>query len=263
MTRTLGPAMTLWSRELTRFVRQRRRAVSTLLQPVIFWLFFGFGFEDSFSVKGTGEAGPLGALEYFFPGMVVMMVLFAAIFSTIAVIRDRNEGFLQTVLVAPVSRQGIVLGKIAGGATLALLQGVLLLCLAPLAGVPFTLGGFALAVGVLVVLSFALTGVGLFVAWPMDSIQAYHAIMMLVLMPMWLLSGAIFPVPGGVLGWVMRANPLTYGVSAFRWALYGQGNLGQEPCSWSVALAVTLAFAALAFVGCLWAVGARSRKLSR
>jgi ABC-2 type transport system permease protein len=161
-------------------------------------------------------------LEYFYPGIIVLVMLFTAIFATIAVVEDRREGFLQGVLVAPVSRASIVLGQAFGSTTLALLQGVLLLLLAPVAGVSLSLGSVVTVVVVLFWLAFSLTNLGLIIAWRMQSTQGFHAIMNLLLIPLWLLSGAFFPVAGVPvwLAWVMRINPLTYGMAALRRCLY-------------------------------------------
>ena len=150
------------------------------------------------------------------------MLLFTAIFATIAIVEDRREGFLQGVLVAPVTRTSIVLGQALGSTTLALLQGVLFLLLAPLAGVHLSLLSLLLAVVVLFCIAFGMTNLGLIIAWRMRSTQGFHAIMNLLLMPLWLLSGAFFPVAGVPLWlvWVMHCNPLTYGMAALRRSLY-------------------------------------------
>jgi ABC-2 type transport system permease protein len=154
--------------------------------------------------------------------MIVLVLLFTAIFSTISVIEDRKAGFLQGVLVAPVSRASIVLGQALGGATLALLQGLLFLLLAPVAGVPLSFTAILAVIAVMALVAFALTSVGLTIAWRMDSVQGFHAVMNLLLMPLWFLSGAFFPAAGlpSWLAWLMRLNPLTYGMAALRNCFY-------------------------------------------
>jgi ABC-2 type transport system permease protein len=264
MTRTLLPALTLWRREMVRFLRQRNRVVAAIAQPALFWALFGAGFAGSFrqgADAGGSAARPTEFLEYFFPGTVVLIVLFTAIFSTISIIEDRQAGFLQSVLVAPVSRAGIVLGKVAGGSSLALLQAAAFLCLAPLAGIHLTVASVAAAFGALALVAFSLTSLGVVVAWPMNSTQGFHAIMMLVLMPMWLLSGAFFPLSGGPawFGWLMRANPLTYGVALLRHALYEGAPTAAGLPSLPLSFGVTLAFAAAAFAVALFLVGRRTR----
>jgi ABC-2 type transport system permease protein len=139
-----------------------------------------------------------------------------------SVIEDRKEGFLLSVLVAPVSRSAIVLGKVLGGTTLSTIQGLIFLVFAPLVGVHMGLTDFALIVVTIFLVSFALTALGFAIAWPMDSTQAFHAIINLFLIPLWLLSGALFPIAGASV-WLrvlMRINPLTYGVEALRQLLY-------------------------------------------
>ncbi len=217
---------TLWRRELQRFLRQPSRVFGAVSMPLILWVLIGTGLSSSFKLPGAPD--DLTYLEYFFPGTVVLLVLFAAIFSTFSLIEDRHEGFLQGVLVAPVSRFSIVVGKVFGGATLAWIQGILILILAPLADIPLSPTSALAALGVLGLLAVALTGMGFAFAWKIDSTQGYHAVMNVVLIPMWFLSGAFFPLTGSPvwLEWAMRVNPLTYGTAAFRRALYGDRFVG-------------------------------------
>jgi ABC-2 type transport system permease protein len=226
----LRPALSLCHREQIRFLRQRNRVVSALITPIVFWLFVGLGMGHSFSTPGQSASG--GYIEYFFPGTILMIILFTAIFSTISIIEDRREGFLQSVLVAPVSRMSIVLGKVLGGSTLAFGQAVIFLLLAPLIGVHLSLVGLLGSLLMIAILSFLLTALGFCIAWRMTSTQGFHAIMMLFLMPMWFLSGALFPPSGaaGVVRIVMLANPLTYGLDGLRQAIYwGSFNTATGP----------------------------------
>jgi ABC-2 type transport system permease protein len=243
------PVMTLWQREVVRFLRQRSRVMSALSTPLVFWLLLGSGFRASFRPPGAPEG--TGYLEYLYPGIIVLVLLFTAIFSTISIIEDRKAGFLQGVLVAPVSRASIVMGQALGGATLALIQGALFLLLAPIAGIPLSLTAIVGVIFVMALVAFALTSVGLTIAWRMESIQGFHAIMNLILMPVWFLSGAFFPAAGLPfwLGWLMRLNPLTYGMAALRGCFY-IGNptaVGSLP-SILPSLIVTAAFAGGAFL---------------
>ena len=179
---TWMPAVTtLWWREITRFRRQRSRVVGALGQPVIFWLLLGGGLSASFRPVGT----PAGTdyLEYFYPGIMVLVMLFSTIFATIVVVEDRRQGFLQGVLVAPVARSSIVLGQALGCTTLALLQGIFLLLLAPVAGIVLTLWSVLAIIAVLFCLAFGLTNLGLIFAWRLQSTQGFHAIMNLILIP--------------------------------------------------------------------------------
>jgi ABC-2 type transport system permease protein len=230
----LLPAFTLWWREVVRFYRQRARVVGVIVSPILFWVVIGSGFGTSF---GSGQAaGQQRSLNYLYPGMLVMIVLFTAIFTMMSVIEDRNEGFLLSVLVAPVPRAAIVLGKVLGGTTLAAAQGLVCLVFAPLVGVQMTIASFALIVLTVFLVSFALTALGFAIAWPMDSTQAFHAIINLFLIPMWLLSGALFPISGAStwIRWLMYVNPLTYGVEALRTLMYPQA-----PSSFSFAFSLT------------------------
>jgi ABC-2 type transport system permease protein len=161
------------------------------------------------------------------------------------------------VLVAPVTRAAVVLGQALGGTTLAVVQGALLLVLAPFAGLGLGAGAVLALIGVMTIVAFGLTSLGLVIAWRMESTQGFHAIMNLVLIPMWLLSGAFFPGTGlpGPLLWAMRLDPLTYGVAALR-ACFAPGTPGLPPLGPS--LAVSAAFGALAW-GVAVAIARRTR----
>jgi len=216
----LLPAFTLWWREIVRFYRQRTRVIGVIASPLVFWLVIGSGFGTSF--RSGESAGQQHYLDYFYPGALIMIVLFTSIFTMMSVIEDRKEGFLLSVLVAPVSRSAIVLGKVLGGTTLATVQGLIFLALGPFLGIHLSFTHFLLVVLTVFLVSFALTALGFAIAWPMDSTQAFHAIINLFLIPLWLLSGALFPLAGAS-GWIrvlMRINPLTYGVEALRSLLY-------------------------------------------
>jgi ABC-2 type transport system permease protein len=215
----LLPAFTLWWREVVRFYRQRSRVVGVIASPVLFWLVIGSGFGKSFS---TGGGTSQHYLDYFYPGALIMIVLFTSIFTMMSVIEDRKEGFLLSVMVAPVSRSAIVLGKVMGGTTLATIQGLIFLVFAPFVGIHLGVVVFLMAALIVFLVSFALTALGFAIAWPMDSTQAFHAIINLFLIPLWLLSGALFPLSSAStwLRMLMEVNPLTYGVEALRSVLY-------------------------------------------
>jgi ABC-2 type transport system permease protein len=234
-------AYSLWHRELVRFWRQPSRLAGAFAMPLIFWLLIGTGLSSSFRLPG-GSA-EVDYLEYFFPGTVALLVLFGAIFSTFSVIDDRNEGFLQGVLVAPVGRGVIVMGKVLGGATLAWIQGMIVLCLAPLAGIPLTPATVLSAAGILALLAVAMTSLGFAFAWRIDSTQGFHAVMNVILLPMWFLSGAFFPVAEAPawLEWIMRLNPLTYGIAALRQVLYyGSKGFGESLPSLTTCLVILI-----------------------
>jgi ABC-2 type transport system permease protein len=245
----LLPALSLCRRELVRFVRQKDRLLGSLATPIVFWVLLGAGMSKSFHFEGL----PRGAtyLQYFFPGTVLAILLFTAIFSTISIIEDRREGFLQSVLVAPVPRMAIVLGKVLGGTILAFIQGLVFLAIAPLVGMPLTIPGFLAACIVILIVSFALTALGFCIAWRMTSSQGFHAIMNLFLMPLWFLSGAMFPPQNawGGLRWLMRLNPLSYGMAGLWRAIYWNNRAAVAVVpGWGWILGVSLAFAGVMFL---------------
>ncbi len=256
------PAISLWRREVVRFLKQRNRIISALATPLVFWLLIGNGLGSSFQLPDTPQS--MSYLEYFFPGTVVLIMLFTAIFSTISIIEDRREGFLQSVLVAPVSPGAIVLGKFLGGATLAALQGALFLALAPFAGLHVPWSSWPILVGVFFLVGFGLTGLGFLVAWPMTSTQGFHAIMNIFLMPLWMLSGALFPAPpdrGSWVYWVVQANPVTYAVSAVRRVLYtGDPEVVNLP-PLGLSVAVSAIFAVVVY-GLCWRMVASRHKVT-
>jgi ABC-2 type transport system permease protein len=251
---------TLAQRELVRFFRQKNRVFGALGQPIIFWLLFGAGLR-------TAQVGS-DRLDFvhFFPGTLVMILLFTAIFATISIIEDRREGFLQGVLVAPVPRWAMVMGKILGGAAIAMLQGIVFLLLGRLTTalgwspiIETSVWGVLAALALMFVISIALTALGFLIAWRMDSTQGFHAIMSVFLLPMWLLSGAFFPMDaGGVLGWIIRANPLTYGVAGLRHYLQNVDAAAAHLPSLPVCWLVSLAFAGITFTAAWSIAGTRS-----
>lgn len=248
----LLPAISLCQRELVRFLRQRNRIIGALATPIVFWLLIGAGMGHSFQAGGTGggNAGGHGYMEYFFPGTVVMILLFTAIFSTISIIEDRREGFLQSVLVAPISPMVIVLGKVLGGTVLAFGQGIIFLALAPLVGYRFTIEGVSLALLMMLIMSFSLTALGFCIAWRMSSTQGFHAIMNLFLMPMWFLSGALFPASGvafAPLKWAIMLNPLSYGLTGLRYGMQWGSGAGAPYGGMGLCLGVSAGFAGIMF----------------
>jgi ABC-2 type transport system permease protein len=219
------PAATLWQRELVRFWRQKSRVLGVVASPLVFWLLMGYGSND---------------LARFYAGALVLTVMFSAIFSTISIIEDRREGFLLSMLVSPAPRTSMVLGKIMGAATLAWLQGLIFLAFAPLAGVRVGLERVIFTAVAIFLVSFTLTGLGFVIAWKMDSTSGFHAIMNLLLVPMWMVSGSLFPMATaqGVIRAIMWANPLTYSISLLN-GLLGLPNATPGPL---VSAAVTVAF---------------------
>jgi len=239
----LATVAVLWRRDLVRFFRQPSRLAGALGQPVIFWLVIGAGMSGTFRMAGGAGTG---YLAFFYPGVVLMVVLFASIFTTVSVIEDRHRGFLQTVLAGPGSRGALVLGKTLGSASVALTQAALFLILAPAAGFPYLSVSWPLLLAALALAAIGLAALGFAVAWGIDNVQGYHAIQMTALVPLWVVSGAMFPLPADRPGFaaVMRWNPLSYAVSAARRALAGPAAPGALPGSAARDLAVCAAFAA-------------------
>ncbi len=253
------PAYSLWRRELVRFYRQKARVVGVIASPLLFWLLLGSGFSNTFHSTGASSVMSSHYLSYFFPGSIILIVLFTAIFSMMSLIQDRNEGFLLSVLAAPIRRSAIVLGKVMGGATLAAIQGWIFLLFSPLAGVHVGPLDILYSMLIIALASFAITALGFVIAWPMDSTQAFHAVINLILLPLWLLSGALFPASGAS-GWlrtVMLLNPLTYGVDALRNGLFP---LEVTTFSPEINLIVTLGFCAVVFAGSWAVVNRRTNK---
>jgi ABC-2 type transport system permease protein len=212
-------AAALCQREWVRFVRQPNRVFGAIGQPLVFWILFGAGLGPSFRLPG-GDHATISYREYFFPGTLVLILLFTAIFATISIIEDRREGFLQSVLVAPLPRWSMVLGKILGGTLIAVTQACVFLVLGLTLGLPLTPLTLAAVVAWMFLVGLALTALGFVIAWRLDSTQGFHAVMSVLLLPMWLLSGAFFPADTGWLAWIIRLNPLTYGVAGLRRLLY-------------------------------------------
>lgn len=215
----IAPILTLARREFVRFVRQPHRVAGSLGQPVLFWLFLGSGFTPSFQGPGLSD---MTYLEYFYPGVLMMMMLFTSVFSVITVIEDRDQGFLQGVVVAPVPRLAIVLGKVLGSAGIALFQSFLLLLAAPFLGLPLTVSGSALVIGSMILCSLGFTTLGFAFGWGMRSTSGFHAFMMIFLMPLWILSGAMFPL-NDLPGWldlITTLNPVTHAMTLLRAGFY-------------------------------------------
>ncbi len=250
---TSAPALpvitTLAWRELARFFRQRNRVIGAFVQPILFWLLFSEGLGDT-----TGYAR-------FFPGTLAMIVLFTAIFATISIIEDRNEGFLQGVLVAPIPRWAMVMGKVIGGSAIALIQAVVFLVLGwiTVGDVQPSLMGAVAAVVLSACLAMALTGLGFLIAWRMDSTQGFHAIMSVFLLPMWFLSTAFFPQDAeGIVGTIVRLNPLSFAVAGLRHYLQPEDVIPGLP-SHALCWGVTILFAAVMLTACWMVAGTRSK----
>jgi ABC-2 type transport system permease protein len=208
-------------RELLRFISQRSRMFSSLAMPLLFLVIFGAGFNR---MIGTMTPG-VDFIQFMYPGIIAMTVLMNSVMSGLSVVWDREFGFLKEILVAPLGRSGIVLGKAIGGAAVAIMQGIVMLVLAPILGVSLSLLMVIKLIPILMVISVSLSGLGILVASRMRSQQGFQIIVQIIIMPLIFLSGVFFPV-NNVPGWlelVSKINPLTYGVDAIRQLFLGEG----------------------------------------
>jgi ABC-2 type transport system permease protein len=227
------PVAALWQRELIRFWREKARVLGFVGSPLVFWLIIGAGFGD---------------MAFFFPGALTLTVMFSAVFSTMSLIEDRREGFLLSMLVSPAPRSSMVIGKTLGSATLAWMQGLIFMAFGTLTGVRLPWLTLIEAVGVVFLISVTFTLLGFLMAWQMDSTQGFHAVMNLVLVPLWMVSGSLFSAAGAH-GWmrvVMMLNPLTYSQAALRRLLDPRAAADAPGLAMSVAVTAACALVLLA-----------------
>jgi ABC-2 type transport system permease protein len=238
------PVATLWHRDLLRFWREKSRVLGFIGAPALFWLVLG---------SGSGNLG------FFYPGALTLTVMFSAVFSMMSLIEDRREGFLLSMLVSPAPRGAMVLGKILGSSTLAWLQALLFLAFLPLTGYSMSPLALLELVGILFLVAFAFTSLSFLIAWKMDSTQGFHAIMNLLLFPLWMVSGSLFSLDGAHtwMQWLMRVNPLTYSVAAIRRVI--QPDAMNIP-DFSLSLGVTAAFAVALWLSSIWVASRPARE---
>lgn len=216
---SLNGIYSIWRRDVIRFLRDRSRLVGSLGQPLLFLVVFGSGLSSAMGrfAPGTG-LGSVNYVEFMFPGIIVMAVLFTAIMSAISVVWDREFGFLKEVLVAPVPRWAVAVGKALGGSTTALFQGIVILVFAPFVGASLTPLAVLELIPTMFLTAFAMSSVGLVIAARLKTMEGFQVIMNFLLMPMFFLSGALFPL-GNLPGWLLvltRIDPVSYGVDAIR-----------------------------------------------
>ncbi len=216
----------VWRRELIRFSKDRMRIVTSLVQPLLFLFVLGSGLQQLSAASTHG----VDLKTFIYPGVLCIAVMFTAMFSAASIVWDREFGFLREMMVAPIRRGSIVVGKCLGGATVASLQGVILICLAGTVGVPYSLtlilGIFALQL----LLAFSITAFGVMVAARVTQMQSFMGLMQMVVMPMFFISGALFPVTDlpGWLAFLNRIDPLTYAVSPMRSLVFAHLDLSAE-----------------------------------
>jgi len=213
----------VWKRELIRFRRDRLRILTSLMQPFLFLFVLGTGLSR---LASAGTHG-VNLRTFVYPGVLCMAVMFTAMFSAASLVWDREFGFLREMMVAPVRRSSLVLGKCFGGATVAAFQGVIVLCLAGLVGVPYNATLIVEVFALQLLLAFAITAFGVMVAARITQMQSFMALMQMAIMPMYFLSGALFPV-SGLPRWLEilnRLDPLTYAVDPMRRAVFAHLNI--------------------------------------
>ena len=230
---TLRAIYIIWYRDVLRYWRDRTRLVASLAQPLLFLIVFGTGLSSALSGAGGGLGGAAGAAagltytQFIFPGIIGMSVLFSAIFASMSIVWDREFGFLKEVLVAPIDRSAVAIGKSLGGATQAMVQGLILLILAPVIGVKLTLGSVLALIPLVFVLAFALSSMGVAIASRMKSMQGFQVVVNFLMMPMFFLSGALFPL-SGLPTWMTvltRLDPAAYGMDPLRRVVLGGAGL--------------------------------------
>jgi len=211
----------VWKRELIRFGRNRLRIITALVQPVLFLFVLGTGLSSLVS-RGIPTSGGVNFKTFMFPGVVAMTVLFTAIFSAVSIVWDREFGFLREMLVAPVRRGALVAGKCAGGATVATLQALIMLALAGLVNVPYSPLLLLTLAGEMLLAAVTITALGTALASRMAQVESFQVVMQFVVLPLFFLSGALFPVQGlpAWLGVLTRLDPLAYIVDPMRRAVF-------------------------------------------
>lgn len=222
---TLRAIYIIWYRDILRFWRDRMRLVGSLAQPLLFLIVFGTGLGSALGGGGGfgagatgGAASDLSYMQFIFPGIIGMSILFSAIFGAMSIVWDREFGFLKEVLVAPIDRSAVAIGKALGGATQAMIQGLILLVLAPVVGVQLTVVSVLLVIGFSFLLAFSLSAVGVLIASRMKSMQGFQVVMNFLMMPIFFLSGSLFPL-NGLPDWMTvltRLDPATYGMDPLR-----------------------------------------------
>ncbi|HXB46209.1 MAG TPA: ABC transporter permease [Streptosporangiaceae bacterium] len=219
----------VWRRELIRFRTDRLRAITALVQPFLFLFILGTGLSN-LAGGSLPQSSTFDFKTFIYPGVLAMSVLFTAIFSAGSIVWDREFGFLREILVAPVSRGAIVVGKCLGGATIATFQGVIFLCLAWFAHVPYNPVLIISLIGMLLLLSFTLTAFGVMMAARIRQFQAFMALTQMLVMPLFFLSGALYPLTG-LPAWLTvltRLDPLTYVVGPMRHLVFSHLNVSPQ-----------------------------------
>ncbi|MEW8957867.1 MAG: ABC transporter permease [Moorella sp. (in: firmicutes)] len=222
MEAALRAIYTIWYREFIRFIRERSRIIGMIGQPLLYLLIVGQGISAAMGFRGVPADIPVNYVQFMYPGILAMSVLFTSIFSGVSIIWDREFGFLKEVLVAPVPRWATAIGKALGGSTVAIIQAVIMLLLAPLINVSLSPVIILQVLGILFLISLGLTFLGIAIASRMATMEGFQMFMNFLVNPMFFLSGAMFPMTNlpGWMSFLMKIDPLTYGVDALRRLIY-------------------------------------------
>ena len=217
----LRGAYIVWYRDLLRFWRDRARLITSFAMPFLFLVIFGTGIASS--VFGGAGDGGFDYIQFMYPGIIGMVVLFTSIMTGVSVVWDREFGFLKEVLVAPISRTSVAIGKALGGATIATIQGTFMLVFIPFANVSLSVGGAFLLIALMFVFALSLTSMGLLIASRIRSMEAFQVVVQMILFPLFFVSTAMFPTQflPAWLGTAVKFNPVSYGIDALRQAVLG------------------------------------------
>ncbi|MCZ7397983.1 MAG: ABC transporter permease [Candidatus Methanoperedens sp.] len=236
--KAINTVYTMWLREMLRFWRSKSRIIGSLATPLFFLVFLGAGFSSSFQLPGGGAFDK----SYLAPGLIGMTILFSSLMGGVSIIWDREFGFLKEILIAPVSRFYVALGKAVGGVTTSIIQGILIMVIAWLTGIKFvSLPGVVASIAVMFIMGIGFIGLGIALASRIESHEGFQMVMSFLTMPLVLLSGAFFPITNlpGWLKMLVSLNPLTYGVEALRFCLLGNSTI---PISVSLIVITLFAF---------------------
>ena len=221
MRSKLYPIYILWLRQIKRYFRSKSRIIGSLGQPILFLVALGFGLSSTFAAAGGGNY-----IQFLAPGIIAMSILFTAIFSGIEFIWDRQFGFLKETLVAPISRFDVMFGRTLGGATVASFQGILVMVIATIVGFRFNVGDIIPGLFFMILIALIFTALGTAIASILEDMQGFQLIMNFVVMPVFFLSGALFPLDNApaALRWIAVFNPLSYGVDGLRHVFIGMSH---------------------------------------
>lgn len=239
----------LVAREFKKFLREKSRLISSIARPLI-WLFLVGGGMSRLVTPGLG----VDYMKFIFPGILGMTILFSSIFSSLSIIWDKEFGMMKEILVAPVSRFTVVVGKALSGTLISVMQTMIILMIAPFLGVALSLPAILYTVAIAILLSFCISSLGIIIATFYDSFESFSVIMNFIIMPMFFLSGAMYPVNNmpHILQVITRLNPLTYGVDAFKHVLLGESGIVDFPIVMDMTVLVVSSIVFVSVAGLLF-----------